>query len=364
TYKDDALPKGSGDIVGVMTVFDGAWQVYPRNKADLSGMSDDVSTRFDDNGGTDPVEPGEGDGTKTNPYTIEQAIANQGVKDNTDFVWIKAFIVGTSNSGGDFVPIFSTDNASGTNVVVAATKGETSIDKLVAVQLAFGGAARTELNLAGNPGMYKAEVKLYGTLEAYFGAAGLKNVKEYELITPGEGGTTPDPDPDPTDYIMYEALAAGLGTFTEFSVEGVNTWHGDEFAGEKFVKISGYNNETKGSDPNEDWLISPAMDLSKVSKADLTFSHLVGHTSGKEATELTVWISSNYSSGNPNEAAWEQITVNYPPKHPTSNFSDWKEEAVSIPSSMIGKTGVRVAYKYLSGTSGAMTWEVMKVGVK
>ena len=62
SFKDDALPKGSGDIVGIMTVFNGDWQVYPRNKSDLSGMSDDVSTRFD-GGGTDPEEPGEpGDG--------------------------------------------------------------------------------------------------------------------------------------------------------------------------------------------------------------------------------------------------------------------------------------------------------------
>ena len=64
TFKDDALPKGSGDIVGVMTVFDGAWQVYPRNKADLSGMSDDVSTRFGDNGGGDPGDPDPDPGSK------------------------------------------------------------------------------------------------------------------------------------------------------------------------------------------------------------------------------------------------------------------------------------------------------------
>ena len=58
-FADDALPKGSGDIVGIMTVFNGNWQVYPRNKSDLAGMSDDVSTRFGDDGGDEPDEPGE-----------------------------------------------------------------------------------------------------------------------------------------------------------------------------------------------------------------------------------------------------------------------------------------------------------------
>ncbi len=58
SFKDDALPKGSGDIVGIMTVFNGDWQVYPRNNADLAGMSDDVSTRFGDDP-VDPEEPGD-----------------------------------------------------------------------------------------------------------------------------------------------------------------------------------------------------------------------------------------------------------------------------------------------------------------
>ena len=56
-FAADALPKGSGDIVGIMTVFNGNWQVYPRNKSDLAGMSDDVSTRFGDDGGDEPGEP-------------------------------------------------------------------------------------------------------------------------------------------------------------------------------------------------------------------------------------------------------------------------------------------------------------------
>ena len=310
----------------------------------------------------------DGDGTKEKPFTVAQAMKaeNQGGKDNGNFVWVKGYIVGTSNSGGDFVPQFSTDNASASNFVLADNKDDTDASKVMPSQLVWQTAVREDLNLQHNPGMYKAQVLLRGTLEPYFTVPGFKNLDEYELITPGEGGTTPEPDEpvDPSEYIMYDPLAADLGTFTEYSVEGVNTWHGDEFAGDKYIKVSGYNNETQASDPNEDWLISPAMDLSKVSKAELSFSHLVGHTSGKEAEELTVWISSNYSSGNPTDATWEQITVTYPPKHPTSNFSDWQEEAVSIPASMIGKTGVRVAYKYVSGNSGAMTWEVMKVGVK
>ena len=143
--------------------------------------------------GEDPVTPGEGDGSKENPYTVAQVMAlyvdGEVIKD----VWVKGFIVGTSNSGGDFVPIFSTDNASGTNLVFADSKDETDETKVIPVAIKFGGAARADLNLVSNPDMYKAEVLLKGDIIKYFGLAGLKEVVEYELVTPGEGGDTPTP---------------------------------------------------------------------------------------------------------------------------------------------------------------------------
>ena len=178
-FKDKVIPKGKGDIVGIMSVFNGTWQLTIRNLDDVSEMSNDESTRFITE--TPPVTPGDNDGTKENPYTVAEAIAKQG---SGTGVWVKAFIVGTSNSGGDFVPIFSAENASGTNVIIADSKNETNVSKLVAVQLAWDGDARGALNLVSNPGMYKAEVLLKGDLVKYFGVAGLKEVKEYEVVKP------------------------------------------------------------------------------------------------------------------------------------------------------------------------------------
>ena len=45
-FKDELLPKGKGDIVGIMATYFGNWQLAVRNLDDVSGMSNDESTRF------------------------------------------------------------------------------------------------------------------------------------------------------------------------------------------------------------------------------------------------------------------------------------------------------------------------------
>ena len=67
--------------------------------------------------------------------------------------------------------------------IIADNADETDQNNAVPVQLPAG-ASRNELNLQANSDMYKVEVIIKGDLEAYFGAAGLKNAKEYELVTP------------------------------------------------------------------------------------------------------------------------------------------------------------------------------------
>jgi len=174
---------------------------------------------------TDPVTPGEGDGTKENPYTVEQAFANQGDPKNTDYVWVKGYIVGYKNNGGYDVE-FSVDGASGTNIVIADSKDENDGAKTLGVQLASNSDARKDLNLSDNSGMYKAEVLLYGTLEKYFASdEGLKNVSEYELVTPGEGGDTPTPVEFTTDKsaVVFDADTE-LTSTVKLTTDAAQAW--------------------------------------------------------------------------------------------------------------------------------------------
>lgn len=116
-------------------------------------------------------------GTKENPYTVAEAIANQGKKG----VWVKAFIVGYATSGTNY-NYTAGATASSTNIVIAATANETNNANAMPVQLSSGSAARSNLNLKGNPAMHKKEVLLKGNLEAYFRKPGLKGVKEYQVL--------------------------------------------------------------------------------------------------------------------------------------------------------------------------------------
>lgn len=323
----------------------------PSGSSSLSAITINVTQK----GKTSNPNPSANDGTEAKPYTVAEAIAKQ--ENGTD-VWVRAFIVGSSNNGGTFTPEFSTSNPSGTNIIIADSKGETNKANVVAVQLSSGGAARTDLNLAANNGMYKAEVLLKGNLEKYFGVSGLKGVKEYKLITAGEGGSNPNPNPNPnpspSGNFLNEPFAATLGSFSQYSVSGNNVWEGTTHNSDQFAKMTGYNDGV-----NEDWLISPAMDLSSASSANLTFSHAIGYQ-GDMSTEETVWVSSDYTSGNPKNATWTQITITYPPEKP---YWTWVDVSAALPSAMMGKSNVHIAFKYTCG-SKASTWEIKNVVVK
>lgn len=119
--------------------------------------------------------PGEGDaGSKENPYTVAYAIAN-----NSGTAWVKGYVVGwvdgmTLSSGATF----NGEATSNTNLLIADTPDETELSKCMPVQLPSG-SVRNALNLKDNPTLYKKQVFLNGSLERYFGTAGLKSVKEY-----------------------------------------------------------------------------------------------------------------------------------------------------------------------------------------
>lgn len=114
-----------------------------------------------------------GNGTAESPYTVEDIKKSGATGSN---VFVKAYIVG-------FVPGKAIDEAKFTaegcevasNVLIAASADETSVDNVMPVQLPVGDV-RNAINLKDNPANYKQEVVLCGNIEAYFGKTGLKSV--------------------------------------------------------------------------------------------------------------------------------------------------------------------------------------------
>ena len=136
-----------------------------------------------------------GDGTKENPFTIEdvQALNNQFAGP----YYVKAFIVGqvvgaAISTGSEFEAPFNPStnndgsvNTYNTNLLVASSADVADVAKCVPVQLPAGDL-RTDFNLPENPKMDGQEVLICGSLVKYFGVAGIKNTSSIELLNVNE----------------------------------------------------------------------------------------------------------------------------------------------------------------------------------
>jgi len=154
--------------------------------------------------------------------------------------------------------------------------------------------------------------------------------------------------------LLNQPFTSGIGSFTTYSVTGAQLWAYSSTYG---MTMSGYSG---GNLDNEDWLISPSISFAGYDSVNLVFNHALNY--GMVAGAQTVWASSNYTSGDPTLATWVQLTV---PNTPTgTNWTFISSGAVLFPSSFNSATNVHFAFKYLSTTTAASTWEVKNVLLK
>lgn len=164
--------------------------------------------------------------------------------------------------------------------------------------------------------------------------------------------------PTPTPAIFSETFLNGtLGEFTTYNVTGTQEWRADSQYG---ATISGFQNGS--SHANEDWLISPVIDLSSCEKAAISFEHAINKGDvANLKTNHTLWISDNYTEGDPNNADWTQVTIATYPDGTSWNYVSSGQ--CSIPSQYL-KAGVRFAFKYLCSDTESATWEMKNLTVK
>ena len=133
-----------------------------------------------------------GKGTKEVPYTISDALL---LENPNREAWVKGYIVGyvIGQSINEKSAIFGADgeDVSVSNMLIAGDVNEKDYTQCVVVQLPQGDV-RTALNLKDNPENLGKQVNLLGSMEAYFGVCGVKNVSDYVL---GDGES---PEPVPT----------------------------------------------------------------------------------------------------------------------------------------------------------------------
>lgn len=165
-----------------------------------------------------------------------------------------------------------------------------------------------------------------------------------------DGETQPQPGEEAV--VLNETFATDQGAFTIDNKqlpngEGSFVWNHGSFNDDNFMKASAYINSTKYA--SESWLVSPAIDLSQATTATLTFDHAHNYVGTAEA-ELTLWVTETSADN------WKQLTID---KY-GSNFN-FTTATIDL-SAYAGKT-IKFAFKYISTTSAAGTWEIKNVKV-
>lgn len=293
-FYDYYCPEGKGTIVGILSFFNRSWQIRligvseDENVADtMRGLIGYELSKAPGTGGDTPTPtPTPGDaGTKEKPYTI----ANVQAGATGTGVWVKGYIVGwidgkTLADGAKF-------NADGvtvsSNVMLADAADAATTAKIIPVQLPSG-EIRKAVNLQDNPANYKKEVLLKGNLVAYFGVPGLKEVsaavidgKEY----PMGGDDQPSGDVVTSLDENFNASTDIPAGWTQKQAAGDKAWYVRSFNENNYITMSGF----KGTAPFDQWLLSPAIDMDKVSDKTLTFDTQVNGY-GATTTTLKVYI--------------------------------------------------------------------------
>ena len=157
---------------------------------------------------------------------------------------------------------------------------------------------------------------------------------------------------------ISETFAESLGNYTPYSVSGLQSWGWRSNYG---AVMSGYANLVNNA--NEDWLISPAYDLSIRSSATLTFNHAINFAASENDKMMnhTLWASVNYSNGTlPSNASWTQLTI--PTMASGNSWTFVNSGNISIPTQLLQKD-IRFAFKYQSNSTAASTWEIKELNL-
>jgi len=169
-----------------------------------------------------------------------------------------------------------------------------------------------------------------------------------DINVDSDGGTQPGGE----TVVLDESFATGQGSFTIDNKqlpngEGSFVWSLGSFNDDKFMKASAYIGGTRYA--SESWLVSPPVDLSQAATATLTFDHAHNYA-GTAEEEFTLWATETSADN------WQQLTID-------KYGSEFNFTTATIDlSAYAGKT-IKFAFKYISTTAAAGTWEIKNVKV-
>lgn len=179
---------------------------------------------------------------------------------------------------------------------------------------------------------------------------GSKAGKPYSFVDESDSDSGSGSGSNDCEALNVSLLTDGLGDCTGISITGDQAWRWASSSSGTYASCSGYQSGTRYE--NEDWLLTPAYDLSGMKSATLSFEHTINYANSM-VTEQTLWYSTNYA-GDVASASWTQIEI---PTYPTGSGWTFVTATIDLPAAAL-QSNVVFAFKYICGTTAAATWEI------
>lgn len=333
SFHAKTLPAGTGDVMGILSYFGSDWQILLRSEADCM---------FDTKG------------QKDDPYTVEEAIEGQGAKSG----WVSGYIVGSVKAGVTDIDsndkiIWGAEAEMDNTLVIAPAADVKDYTKCIVFALPQGSDLRAKGNLIDNPGNLGKQMKIRGTFDSFMGANGLINnpgtSDSFEIE--GQGGVTPGGGVGLINE-NFDASTSIPSGWLNVQLKGTKNWFIKEFSGNNYASMTGY----KGTAPFDSWLITPAIDCSKMADKFASFrSQVNGY--GSTTSKLEVYVLSG--SSDPETAQLTKLSPSLPTS-PASGYSSWVESGNLDLSSFSGIIYIGFRYTATSEANYA-TWCVDNV---
>jgi len=173
-----------------------------------------------------------------------------------------------------------------------------------------------------------------------------------EFIDYKTDGTAPIADAEVSNIVVINSEDfenGGLGTWVPYNIIGDQVWTWNEFNGDGYAKMNGYAGQ---SNANEDWLVSPEMNLMEISSVSFTFISAMNFA----GPQLQLYASTDYVDGNPPTGyTWTELT----------GQAEWSTGAYAwTPSGIVdlveyaGSESFHLAFKYTSTNELSSVWEL------
>ncbi len=169
----------------------------------------------------------------------------------------------------------------------------------------------------------------------------------YGLLDCGAASTATMPTLFSEDFESYSTNTTAYPGWTAVNVNNATgrLFRNRSYSGNKYSEASAYGS---GENPMEAWLVTPAIDLTTVTDAVLSFKTKAHHDNG---SVLTVLVSTDFS-GDVTTATWSAVNATIGTA--SSTYGNWTNSG-NISLSCITGGNVYVAFKYKGADGGTTT---------